>query len=94
MAKGTIAKESVVLKIREAFGADFIGEVDKKVYLWAEENGEKVQIALSLSCPKNPIGQSFNEENATFNSVDDNKSNEITNEEKENIANLMARLNL
>ena len=56
MAKGTIAKESVVLKIREAFGADFIGEVDKKVYLWAKENGEKVQIALSLSCPKNPIG--------------------------------------
>lgn len=56
MAKGAIAKESVIKKITEAFGADYLGEVDKKYYVQAEENGEMVQVALSLTCPKNPIG--------------------------------------
>jgi hypothetical protein len=56
MAKGNIAKEYVVNKIKSAFGEDFIGEQDKKFYVWGIENGEKVQVALSLTCPKNPIG--------------------------------------
>ena len=30
MAKGAIAKEVITKKLKEAFGADFIGEVDKK----------------------------------------------------------------
>lgn len=55
MAKGTIAKQSVVNIIAEAFGANYIGEVDKKIYVWAMENGEKVQVALSLTCPKAPV---------------------------------------
>ena len=41
MAKGTIAKQNVINKIAQTFGADYIGEVDKKIYVWAEENGEK-----------------------------------------------------
>ena len=54
--KGAIAKENVINKISEAFGSDFIGVVDKKVYVWTEENGERVQISLSLTCPKNIVG--------------------------------------
>ena len=34
MAKGTIGKQNVINKIKQAFGADFIGEYDKKIYVW------------------------------------------------------------
>lgn len=54
-AKGTVAKTKVIEKIKEALGADFIGEVDKKVYVWADDGGERIQVALSLTCPKVPI---------------------------------------
>lgn len=33
MAKGSIAKEVITKKLKEAFGSDFIGEVDKKIYV-------------------------------------------------------------
>lgn len=55
MAKGSIAKEVITKKLKEAFGADFIGEVDKKIYIQAPENGEMVQIAISMTCPKTPV---------------------------------------
>lgn len=54
-AKGTVAKAKVIEKIKEALGADFIGEVDKKIYVWADDGGEKIQVALALTCPKVPI---------------------------------------
>lgn len=56
MAKGAIAKEAVIKKIAAAFGEDYLGEQDKKIYVQAYEGGEKVQVAISLTCPKNPIG--------------------------------------
>jgi hypothetical protein len=54
--KGAIAKEAVIKKIAAAFGEDYLGEQDKKIYVQAYEGGEKVQVAISLTCPKNPIG--------------------------------------
>lgn len=42
MARGAIAKEEVIRKIADAFGESFIGEVDKKIYLWANDGGERV----------------------------------------------------
>lgn len=106
MAKGTVAKESVVKKLSTAFGENFIGEYDKKIYVWANDGGEMVQIAISLTCPKNPIqiDTSVNVENGDWDFEDDSKtvtvaiSNaapaEISEEEKSNIADLMARLGL
>lgn len=55
MARGTIAKNAITEKLKEAFGADFLGEVDKKIYIQAPENGEMVQIAISMTCTKTPI---------------------------------------
>lgn len=52
MAKGNIAKEKLKNVIAEALGNDFIGEIDKKIYCWMDENGEKIQIAIALTCPK------------------------------------------
>ena len=36
-AKGTTAKINVQNKIALAFGSDYIGEVDKKIYVWADD---------------------------------------------------------
>lgn len=104
MAKGSIAKEKVEQKIIEAFGDDFVGISDKKLYVWAEENGERIQIALTLTCPKVMIeggskpmvtsiadSQELNFE--TMGTITETKS-VISEDEKKNIEELMARLNL
>jgi len=56
MAKGQEAKNLVAQRIQAAFGADYIGEYDKKYYVWSTENGEKIQIAISMTCPKVQVG--------------------------------------
>ena len=107
MAKGAIAKEEVVKKISEAFGSNFIGEFDKKVYVWANDGGEQVQIAISLTCPKNPIqvDTSVSLDDGDFDFTDDASKTskvavsaappaEITDEERKNIVELMTRLGL
>ena len=93
MAKGSEAKEYVIRKIKETFGEDFVGEQDKKIYVWGQEGGEKVQIAISLTCPKNPIGGlNFEEKEKIFE--EENKAVEITEEEKNKIDELMKRLGI
>ena len=107
MAKGAIAKEEVVKKISEAFGSNCIGEFDKKVYVWANDGGEQVQIAISLTCPKNPIqvdttvptnaGDWDFSDNPIVNTtvaVANAAPAEITEEEKANIADLLLKLGL
>lgn len=55
MARGTEAKQKVIAKIKEVFGDDFIGEANNKYYVYSTEAGEKIQIAISLTCPKTPV---------------------------------------
>lgn len=55
MAKGAEAKANFIQRIKTALGADYIGEVDKKYYVWSTENGERVQLAIALTCPKTPV---------------------------------------
>ena len=104
MAKGDIAKQEVIEKIASAFGEDFIGEVDKKIYVWSEENGEKMQIALALTCPKVPVAVSnqipqtssgdwdFSDDAVTAPTPIERA--EITPEEQAKVADLMAKLGL
>ena len=104
MAKGTIGKQNVINKIKQAFGADFIGEYDKKIQVWTTENGERIQIALSLTCPKVPVAISDNPTTGDFNFEDDAPNvvvaagayqpAEITKEERERVNDLMKRLGL
>ena len=104
MAKGTIGKQKVINKIKQNFGADFIGEYDKKIYVWTTENGERIQIALSLTCPKVPVAISDNPTTGDFNFEDDAPNvvvaagayqpAEITKEERERVNDLMKRLGL
>ena len=55
MARGAQAKNKVEQIISSAFKDNFLGIYDKKLYVQAEENGEMVQIAISLTCPKTPV---------------------------------------
>ena len=104
MAKGTIGKQNVIDKIRASFGSDFIGEYDKKTYVWAEDGGEKVQIAIALTCPKTPVTTAEAPISGDFNFEDDAPATvvaaapyqpaEITQEERDTVAQLMAQLGL
>ena len=104
-ARGTVAKENVIKKIAAAFGSDAIGEFDKKYYVWANDGGERVQIAIALTCPKTNIEVAENvvadsgdwdfSDNAPITTkvaVSNAPPAEITEEEKENIANLLLKL--
>lgn len=107
MARGSVAKENAVNIMAQAFGQNWIGEYDKKYYIWSNENGEKIQIAISLTCPKTPIevDNSVCVDGGDWDFSDEPKVNntvavanagpaEITEEEKQNLADLMARLGL
>lgn len=103
LAKGTVAKQNIVAKIKEIFGSDYIGESSNKHYIWADDGGEKVQIAISLTCPKTPIG-TVDMSNAFDDGMDFEAAPvvaqttftpaEITPEETQNIADMMAALGL
>ena len=95
MAKGTLAKENLIKQIAAALPAgSFIGEFDKKYYFWSEENGEKVQIAMSLTCPKNPVGGGIVFSSPTTVAPTKRETVEISEEEQDNIRALMEKLGL
>jgi len=94
MAKGTIAKQEVISKIQSAFGSDFAGENAGKAYVWADDGGERVQIAIALTCPKVPYGEAP-AQTLDFDLVETPKPQvDVTQEEKDNLAQMMARLGL
>lgn len=97
--RGAIAKEKVTDIILKAFGKDFVGIVDKKIYVQAEEDGEMVQVALSMTCPKNPISAG-GENGLDFTSgtpaqePSEFKPAEITDEELNNVRKMLKELGL
>lgn len=81
MAKrGEGAKNNVVKKIQEAFGEDFIGIRDKKIYVNAIDspNNEKLQIAITLTLPKAVVETTNFEDNPTeLSSADKRKVEDL-----------------
>lgn len=104
MAKGQEAKDLVIKRIQDAFGEDFVGVFDKKIYLWSKEDGQKAQVCLSLTCPKTPVGSDsvpfptigggLDFEAMDAMSAPAAKPAEISAEEQKNIEDLMKRLGL
>lgn len=103
MAKGSIAKSKIAEKLKDLFGENYVGESGGKHYVWENDGGEKVQIAISLTCPKNPIGTV--DMSSAFGGGLDFEAEpvvvqtkfepaEITEQEVENLAAMMARLGL
>ena len=103
MAKGAIAKTKIAEKLKTLFGADYVGESGGKYYVYENDGGEKIQIAISLTCPKNPIG-AVDMSNAFGDGLDFEaepvlaqtkfEPAEITEQEKDNLKALMDRLGL
>ena len=103
MAKGNVAKSKIAEKIKNLYGPDYVGESGGKYYVWENDGGEKVQIAISLTCPKNPIG-AVDMSNAFGDGLDFEaepvlaqtkfEPAEITEQEKDNLKALMDRLGL
>ena len=100
-AKGTEAKAYAVKKIAEAFGENYVGEMDKKIYINCPEGGGMVQIAITMTCPKTTIGTPTRAGGMDFEAMVDNgitsfkkPTVEITDEEISNVKRLMEELNL
>lgn len=101
MAKGAIAKENVIKKIISALGDDYVGEFDKKLYTWADDGGNKVQISIALSCPK--VFRGVEESDSPVLNFDDDDNErtgsefvpaDITQEEQDTLISLMEKLGL
>lgn len=103
MPKGAIAKESVANIIKNAFGSNYIGEFDRKHYVWANDGAEKVQISIALTCPKiyrgieesSPAALNFDDEDfPAAKGHESFKPADITPEETETLTKLMEKLGL
>ena len=103
MARGAQAKSKVEQIISSAFKDNFLGIYDKKLYVQAEENGEMVQIAISLTCPKTPVAISdkplnfddkLNFEDGATIIPHPQMQTEISDEERQTVKELMERLGL
>lgn len=99
--RGANAKIEVENIIRNAFGANFLGVNDKKIYVNADDgNGEMVNIAISLTCPKVNFATISSEGGIDFDNMPaggaptEFKPAEITVEETENIKKMLAELGL
>ena len=105
MAKGNVAKQTIADKLKKLFGNNFILSEGNKVYVWEDDGGERIQVALTMTCPKTPVGAAMTSPepasafdnyitpNGEFVSVQKNTT-EITPEEQQTIKDLMARLGL
>lgn len=100
MAKGAEAKVNFIKRLSTALGADYIGEVDKKYYVWSTENGERVQLAIALTCPKTPVSVKGNGGDLNFEDDDApaitgvSKKAEMDADEKATLERLMKELDL
>ena len=92
LARGDAAKVQVGNMIRQAFGANYVGYADKKYYVWANDGVEKVQIAISLTCPKTGIdgGSAI----ITSGGRDFSEPAQISEKEQQDILDLMKKLGL
>ena len=101
MAIGEEAKTKLINKIIEALGDSYIGCVDKKYYFISYENGSEKQVAISLTCPKNPVavsgapvvrsgGIDFEAEPV----LTAPKTTEVSEEERQTVTDMMRRLGL
>ena len=98
--KGTESKTIIFTKLQEVFPNSFWEDENKILRIPLDENGAKVEIKVTLTAAKNLLGDStlesaFNKEviNNT-NAPEETKSIEPTEEEKENVAKLIASLGL
>ena len=93
MARGQASKEIITKKILETFEGSF--PYDKEIRIPIEENGEIVQIKVTLTAAKVNVEQGGNTALPTANKVEvDTTNREITEEEKKEVKDLISILGL
>ena len=109
MAKGAEAKQAVIEKILKEFEGSFLYNGGKEIRIPYEENGNEIQIKVSLTCAKDNVcpgedkilpGETVapKEEKKDMDSINGAGEGETTKvapteKEKEEVAKLMAALN-
>lgn len=99
MAKGNIGKQTIISKLATIFDSKFLGTIDNKTYIKvADEGGEEVVIAVSLTCPKSlPAGlQTGDSNNATSVSTSETPQPlgdyQLTADEEKTVTDMLASL--
>lgn len=91
MARGSIAKEEIVQKILKEFEGSF--QYDKEIRIPMEENGERVEIKVTLTCAKVNVGNAEAPVEKTSNDAPAvTGSPELTEEEKNKVNDLIKKL--
>ena len=95
MAKGAESKQKVINKIMEIYPEAFLYG-NKELRIPFEEDGARVEIKVALTCAKTNVGGdgSLEESGIEINDTPNVAPAAPSDEEKQNIANLMARLGL
>ena len=95
MARGAEAKQTITDKILQTFEGSFI--YGKEIRVPLQENGERVEIKVTLTCAKENVGgnSAFAEpQSETSQPAQASVPAAPTEQEKANIADLMSRLGL
>ena len=101
-ARGAIAKEQIIEKLLQFFPGSF--KNDKEIRIPVEENGEDIQIKVTLTAAKvnipNPneegvtSGSTLSDTDTTSSKIDNAEVTEITEEEKKEVEDLIKTLKL
>ena len=104
MAKGAVAKEQIFAKMLENFEGSFMYNGGKELRIPWDENGVEVQIKVTLTCAKDNVSSNgeavvktaaaATEPVSTSAFPTPKKIAEPTEEEKQNVADLLSALGL
>lgn len=94
-AKGSVAKTNITNNILKMFDGSFLYNDGKEIRIPYVENGETVQIKVTLTCAK--VAVDAGSDVAVPTATQENKNDavsEMTNEEKDEVNNLINSLGL
>ena len=94
-ARGAWSKEQVTNKILETFNGAFVNDREIRIPLY--ENGDRIEIKVTLTCAKTNVGDSAANEAVQGTEAAVSALNEVllpSEEEKAQVNNLLAKLGL
>ena len=94
MKRGDLAREKVVETIKSAFGDNCLGVQEKKIYVTADENGEKIQFAISITMPKAAVSLTEQPHDWSDSPVVSEPATTVSKEDEEKVAALMRTLGI
>ena len=90
MAKGQVAKQEITQKLLSTFEGSFLYNGNKEIRIPIIENGETVEIKVTLTCAKENVGGNLDQSSIAQTGA----STTVTDEEKRQVKSLIEELNL